>query len=98
MPTRRWRRLLVPEVVQTSNMDCGPASLKCLLEGFGIPVSYSRLRDACQTGIDGTSIDTMEAVANQLGLEAEQIMLPADHLFLPEVEALPALVVVQLPN
>ena len=32
---RRW---LVPEVVQTSAMDCGPASLKALLEGFGIPV------------------------------------------------------------
>ena len=28
-------RLLVPEVVQTSAMDCGPASLKALLEGFG---------------------------------------------------------------
>ncbi len=79
-------------------MDCGPASLKCLLEGFGIPVSYGRLREACQTGIDGTSIDTMEAVANQLGLEAEQIMLPVDHLFLREAQMLPALVVVQLPN
>ena len=31
-------RLLAPEVVQTSAMDCGPAALKCLLEGFGIPV------------------------------------------------------------
>ena len=30
----RGRRLIVPEVVQTSAMDCGPASLKCLLEGF----------------------------------------------------------------
>ena len=53
------RRLLVPEVVQTSNMDCGPAALKALLEGFGIPVHYGRLREACQTGVDGTSIDTM---------------------------------------
>ncbi len=40
----------------------------------------------------------METVANQLGLEAEQIMLPVDHLLLPEAEALPALIVVQLPN
>ena len=79
-------------------MDCGPASLKCLLEGFGIPVSYGRLREACQTGIDGTSIDTMETVANQLGLEAEQIMLPADHLLLPDAKCLPAIVVVTLPN
>ncbi len=71
-------------------MDCGPASLKCLLEGFGTPVGYGRLREACQTGIDGTSIDTMETVANQLGLEAEQIMLPVDHLLLDEAKTLPA--------
>src|SRR5689334_4655293 len=95
---RTRRRLLVPEVVQTSAMDCGPASLKCLLEGFGTPVSYGRLREACQTAIDGTSIDTMEVVANQLGLEAEQIMIPADYLLIPEARVLPALVVVRLPN
>src|SRR5215475_7805282 len=92
------RRFLVPEVVQTSAMDCGPASLKCLLEGFGVRVSYGRLREACQTDVDGTSIDTMETVAVQLGLEAEQVMLPDDHLLLPESEALPAIVVVRQPN
>ncbi len=79
-------------------MDCGPASLKCLLEGFGLRVSYGRLREACQTEIDGTSIDTLEVVANQLGLEAEQIMLPVDHLLLHQAKTLPALVVVKLPN
>ena len=91
-------RLLVPEVVQTSNMDCGPAALKSLLEGFAIPVNYGRLREACQTGVDGTSIDTIEEVANQLGLQAEQIMLPADHVLLDEARALPAIAVVVLPN
>lgn len=79
-------------------MDCGPATLKCLLEGFGISASYGRLREACQTGLDGTSIDTMEAVANQLGLQAEQITVPLDHLFAPEAKALPAIVVTTLPN
>ena len=79
-------------------MDCGPASLKCLLEGFGTHASYGRLREACQTGVDGTSIDTMESVANQLGLEAEQIMLPVDHLLLSAAKALPAIVVVRLPS
>ncbi len=88
---RRW---LAPEVVQTSGMDCGPAALKCLLEGFGVPVSYGRLREACQTDVDGTSIDTLEVVANQLGLVAEQRLLPVDHLFLDGAAALPALVVV----
>src|SRR5450755_821337 len=92
MKTRR--RLLVPEVVQTSAMDCGPAALKCLLEGFGIPVSYGRLREACQTDVDGTSIDTMEEVATQLGLEAEQIMAPPDFVLLPEANLLPAIAVV----
>lgn len=88
------RRIFVPEVVQTSNMDCGPASLKCLAEGFGIPVSYGRLREACQTDVDGTSIDTMEVVATQLGLDAEQIVAPADFVLLPEAGLLPAIAVV----
>lgn len=92
------RRLFVPEVVQTSAMDCGPASLKALLEGFGVSVSYGRLREACQTDVDGTSIDTLEEVARQLGLAAEQVMLPLDHVLLDEVGALPAIVVVLLPG
>ena len=94
--TGHRRSVLAPEVVQTSAMDCGPAALKCVLDGHGIHVSYARLRDACQTDVDGTSIDTMESVANQLGLAAEQIVIPADHLLLPEAAALPAIVVVRL--
>ncbi len=92
------RRFFAPEVVQTSAMDCGPASLKSLLEGFGVRVSYGRLREACQTDVDGTSIDTLEDVAGQLGLDAEQVMVPADHLLLDEAAALPALVVTRLPS
>jgi ABC-type bacteriocin/lantibiotic exporter with double-glycine peptidase domain len=92
------RRLIVPEVVQTSLVDCGPASLKCLLEGFGIHASYGRLREACQTDVDGTSIDTLEDVAGQLGLVVEQVMVPADHLMMPEARTLPALVITRLPN
>jgi ABC-type bacteriocin/lantibiotic exporter with double-glycine peptidase domain len=92
------RARLVPETVQTSNMDCGPAALKCLLEGFGVNVHYGRLREACQTDVDGTSIDTLEEVANQLGVEAEQIMLPVDHVLLPESRALPAIAVVVQAN
>ena len=91
-------RLFVPEVVQTSAMDCGPAALKCLLEGFGIPASYGRLREACQTDVDGTSINTLEDVAQQLGLRAEQMMAPLDHLLLSSAQLLPALVVTMLPN
>src|ERR1700726_790073 len=92
------RRYFAPEVVQTSNPDCGPASLKCLLEGFGLYVSYGRLREACQTGVDGTSIDTIEELANRLGLEAEQIVIPVDHIAVSEARALPAMTVVRLPT
>jgi len=92
------RRFLIPEVVQTSAMDCGPAALKALLEGFEINVSYGRLREACQTDVDGTSIDTLEEIAKQLGLEAQQIMVPLDHLLLPDSPVLPALTVIRLPN
>ena len=91
-------RLIVPEVVQTSNMDCGPAALKCLLEGFGINANYGRLREACQTDVDGTSIDTMEEIAIQLGLQAEQIVVPVDHVLLDAAGCLPAIAVVVLPN
>jgi ABC-type bacteriocin/lantibiotic exporter with double-glycine peptidase domain len=92
------RAFFVPEVVQASAMDCGPAALKSMLEGFGVSVSYGRLREACQTSVDGTSIDTIEELAVTLGLDAEQVMLPHDHVFLDETNALPAIAVVRLPS
>lgn len=92
------RRLFIPEVVQTSMMDCGPASLKAMLEGWGVSVSYGRLREACQTDVDGTSIDTLEEVGAQLGLTTEQVMVPVDHVLLASAKALPAIVVVRHPS
>jgi ABC-type bacteriocin/lantibiotic exporter with double-glycine peptidase domain len=92
------RRFFIPETIQASAMDCGPAALRSLLEGHGIRASYGRLREACQTGIDGTSIDQIEIAARELGLDAEQIMLPLDHVLLPEAEALPAIVVMRQPT
>lgn len=97
MPRHR-RSLFAPEVVQTSAMDCGPAALTCLLQGHGLSVDYGRLREACQTDVDGTSIDMLESIAVQCGLQAEQIMVPVDHLFLSEARALPAIVVVRQPS
>jgi len=94
----RRSRLMAPEVIQTSAMDCGPACLKSLLGGLGLEVSYDRLREACQTDVDGTSIDTMEDLVIQLGVPAEQVMLPVDHLLEPSAEALPAVVVTRAPG
>jgi len=92
------RRLFIPEVIQTSAMDCGPASLKALFGGFGIYLSYGRLREACQTDVDGTSIDTLETVAQELGLDAAQAIMPPDLLLLETSACLPAIVVVRLPG
>jgi ATP-binding cassette subfamily B protein len=93
----RSRRFFVPEVVQTSGMDCGPAALTALLNGCRVPVSYARLREACHTDVDGTSIDTLEQIARQLGFPAEQIMVPLDHVLLAEAAALPAVVAIRNP-
>lgn len=90
-------RFLAPEVVQTSMMDCGPASLQSLVAGFGLEVSYGRLREACQTGVDGTSISTMDEIARFLGLDTEEMIVPADHLAMPSANALPAIVVLRNP-
>jgi len=89
---------MAPEVIQTSEMDCGPASLTCIARGFGLPCHYDHLREACQTDVDGTSIDVLEEVACAIGLGAEQAMLPTDQLCQRTVSTLPALVVIQLPN
>ena len=97
MPLKR-RRFFVTEVIQTSAIDCGPASLKALLHGFGIRTSYGRLREACQTDVDGTSIDTVEVIAEQLGLDAHQILIPLDHVLMSEAAALPAIAVVRGAN
>lgn len=92
----RFRPL--PEVIQTSQMDCGPASLQSLLAYFEIPVHYQKLRDACQTDVDGTSIDSLEAIAKTLGLDAEQVVLPVEHALAHSVQYFPAIAVVSLPN
>ncbi len=79
-------------------MDCGPAALKCLLEGFGVPVAYGRLREAVQTEIDGTSIDSLTETARALGLDAQQILVPVDHVGHPRAPTLPGIAVVRLPS
>lgn len=88
----------VPEVTQTSAMDCGPAVLASIMGGFGTGISYPRLREACQTDVDGTSIDTLEELAIRFGLEAEQVMLPNDFLLGGSGLNLPCIAIVRLPN
>lgn len=72
--------------------------MKSVLAGMGLPIDYRRLREACQTDVDGSSIDKLEELAVQLGVDAEQVMLPLDHVFLPEAKALPAIIVSLTPG
>jgi ATP-binding cassette subfamily B protein len=87
------RSFLVPEVIQTSLMDCGPAALKAVLQGFGIAVDYDLLRERCQTDVDGTSIDALADLAGELGLGSQEILVPRDHFLLKEADCLPSIVV-----
>lgn len=89
---------LAPEIMQVSQMDCGPSSLKSILDGFGIPINFSRLRELCQTDVDGTSVDTLEELAVTLGLEAEQVLVPLNQLELPEARVAPCILITRLPN
>ncbi len=96
MATRRaWR---VPEALQASASDCGPAALQSLAAGFGLKLRLDRLREVCQTDVDGTSIDALEDVARELGLEAEQVLLPPEHVLPSAGDALPAVALVRRPG
>jgi len=96
--TQRRKQFLAPEVLQVSAMDCGPACLASALAGHGLQHGYESIRDACRTDVDGTSIDSLESVANRHGLVAEQVWVPLDHLTIPEVSPFPAICVTQVPG
>jgi ABC-type bacteriocin/lantibiotic exporter with double-glycine peptidase domain len=89
---------LAPEVMQVSQMDCGPSCLKSVLEGCGIPVHFGRLREACQTDVDGTSVNTIEELACELGLDAQQVLVPLNQFELPEAAVAPSILITSLPN
>jgi ATP-binding cassette subfamily B protein len=94
----RQRKLFIPEVLQTSMMDCGPATLKSVFDGFRRPINLERIRERCQTDVDGTSISAMQETADRLGLEAAQVMVPKDSLLLPEAACLPAIIFLVNPD
>lgn len=88
---RVQRSFLAPEVIQASLMDCGPAALHSVLQGFGVTASYDDLRARCETDVDGTSIDGVAALGREFGLSTHEILVPADRLLLHESSCLPAI-------
>lgn len=87
----------VPEVLQVSAMDCGPAALHAAALGFGLPSDIADLRRRCHTDVDGTSIDDLERLALELGFSAEQRLLPAD-MALADAALFPAIAVIRLES
>jgi ABC-type bacteriocin/lantibiotic exporter with double-glycine peptidase domain len=91
------RSFFAEEVLQSSAMDCGPAALKCLLAGFDRRVDYDKLRELCHTGVDGTSIDALQDLALEIGLDASQHVVPADSIEVFLDGSRPFLAVVRTP-
>jgi ATP-binding cassette subfamily B protein len=92
------RSFLAPEILQVSAMDCGVAALTAFLAGYGVRASYEKLREACQTSVDGTSIDALEDIANDFGVRACQHLVPTDTFVEALSRRLPAVVVTALPG
>lgn len=84
-------RFLVPEVTATGEMDAGVSVLDAVLRGYGHPVPHEQLRELSESIGDLNSLETLKLSAQRYGLDAQQILLPADHLFI--AEAFPALVI-----
>ena len=82
------------EYLQISSIDCGPATAASVLASFGIPFHFNELRDFCQTGADGTSIESLVEVLAGYGIEAEQSLIPMEHLFVDDSPYLPCILVV----
>ncbi len=91
-------RFLAPEVVQVSATDCGPAVLTSALRGHRIAVDTTSLRDRCHTDVDGTAVTTLQTLALEEGLDADQVVVPLDHVTRADATNLPALAVTVLPD
>ncbi len=87
----------VPEI-----RDTGPgratAALRAVLTAEGIAFDAATLARECKVDDDGASIDDLEDVAVAYGLDAAQVVVPAEHLLLPEPRMTPAVVVVDGPD
>ena len=71
---KRDRRLPRTRFVhQIDEMDCGAACLAMVAGYFGRTVSLARIRQLVNTGLDGTSLRSLCAAAEELGLAARSV-------------------------
>jgi ATP-binding cassette subfamily B protein len=85
-PTRRIRRF--PHVWQIDEADCGAACVAMLCRYFGRRVSLARVREAVQTGTEGTSLLGIARGGEELGMVSRTVKASKsrlDELPLPAV-------------
>ncbi len=87
----------VPEIRDTG-AGRATAALRAVLQAYGIAFDAPTLERECKVDDDGASIDDLEDVAAKYGLDAAQIIVPAEHVLLPDPQMLPAIVVVDGPD
>jgi hypothetical protein len=83
-----------PEVKDTGR-GRATAALRSILGVHGIAFDAATLERECKVDDDGASIDDIEDVAVKYGLDAAQIVVPVEHVLLPEAKLLPAIVIVE---
>lgn len=91
----------LPELPEVKDTGTGraTAALRAALMAYGIPFDAAELERACDVDEDGASIDDLEDVANdRYGLEATQIILPAEHVLLAEPRTVPGILIVEGPE
>ncbi|MCB0166258.1 MAG: ATP-binding cassette domain-containing protein [Anaerolineae bacterium] len=93
---RAW---LVPDVFRPTAQEAGIATLEAVLQGFDLSGSLGApFKQALGSEGAGRSMDTLEQAAGKLGLNAKQIMMPANHILTEAVDLLPAIVALRQFN
>jgi HlyB family type I secretion system ABC transporter len=70
----------VSPIQQIDEMDCGAACLGMICQAFGRKVSLTRIRQLCQTSLDGTSLNDICRAATELGLAARALKVSKRNL------------------
>ena len=84
----------VPEIKE-SGPGRATAALRAALRAYGIAFEAETIARECKVDEDGASIDDLEDVADKYGLAARQIIVPREHVLLPEAKLLPGVLIIE---
>ena len=82
----------LPEVRDSGN-GRATAALRAALQAYGIPFDAATLERECKVDDDGASIDDLEDVADKYGLDVAQLIVPREHVLMPDAKLLPAILI-----